>query len=178
MCGIVNRWNGTPIQDAIRAGDRLIVSLLKNHGGTISSSFEIDELFVAAAIGNVSALCLLAGAHADLSMCYYDKVCQSLPMNSCLTSLHNFPKHSMPVKSLFQARAAMPNMPAHNARGCRSECRTLQERFLNSMQLTGLHIAARYGQVLALHHLVTMQSMDVNMDDVWGLTPLDHAVRQ
>ena len=45
------------------------------------------------------------------------------------------------------------------------------------MQLTGLHISAALGQPLALYKLITMQANDVNMDDVWGLTPLDHAVR-
>lgn len=45
------------------------------------------------------------------------------------------------------------------------------------MQLTGLHISAALGQPLALYKLITMQANDVNMVDVWGLTPLDHAVR-
>lgn len=45
------------------------------------------------------------------------------------------------------------------------------------MQLTGLHISAGVGQSLALYKLITMQAADVNMVDVWGLTPLDHAVR-
>jgi ankyrin repeat protein len=45
------------------------------------------------------------------------------------------------------------------------------------VQLTGLHIAAGAGQVMALYKLVTIGAADVNLEDVWGLTPLDHAVR-
>ena len=45
------------------------------------------------------------------------------------------------------------------------------------VQLTGLHISAALGQPLALYKLITMQANDVNLVDVWGLTPLDHAVR-
>lgn len=44
------------------------------------------------------------------------------------------------------------------------------------LQASGLHIAAREGQLLALYCLVTIHSVDVNMVDRWGRTPLDAAV--
>jgi ankyrin repeat protein len=46
----------------------------------------------------------------------------------------------------------------------------------DSMQASALHLAAREGQLLALHRLITMHSVDVNIKDAWGWTPLDSAV--
>ena len=69
------RWSGTPIQDAINAGSRLAVNLLHSHGGRVSSMFESDALFEAAASGNIKHLALLSDAGADLTMANYDKVC-------------------------------------------------------------------------------------------------------
>lgn len=68
------RWSGTPIQDAIKAGSRLAVNLLHSHGGRVSSRFESDALFVAAASGNIKHMTLLYIAGADLTMTNYDKV--------------------------------------------------------------------------------------------------------
>jgi ankyrin repeat protein len=44
------------------------------------------------------------------------------------------------------------------------------------MQSSALHIAAREGHLLALYHLVTIHSVDVNVKDGWGWTPVDSAV--
>lgn len=44
------------------------------------------------------------------------------------------------------------------------------------MQMTGLHLAAREGQALALSVLMTSTFVNVNITDTWGQTPLDHAV--
>lgn len=49
-------------------------------------------------------------------------------------------------------------------------------RCAHALQMTALHMAARSGQTLALYKLINCQSIDVNMKDVWGYTPLDHAV--
>eukprot|EP00892_Ulva_mutabilis_P004253 jgi/Ulvmu1/219/UM001_0223.1 len=111
-----DRWGGTPIQDAIKAGSELIVSLLKKHGARISCSFESDAFFNAARNGNIAHVDLLSQAGADLTMANYDKV-------------------------------------------------------------SGLHIAAGTGQLLTLYRLTTCRAVDVNIEDVWGMTPLDHAVR-
>lgn len=45
------------------------------------------------------------------------------------------------------------------------------------MQQCALHIAARDGQFLALYKLITIHSVDVNITDAWGCTPVDSAVR-
>ena len=42
--------------------------------------------------------------------------------------------------------------------------------------MTALHIAAQHGQLLALYKIITAQSSEVNIRDIWGKTPLDHAV--
>lgn len=52
------------------------MNLLHAHGGRVSSTFESDALFVAAASGNIKHLSLLADAGADLTMANYDKVGQ------------------------------------------------------------------------------------------------------
>lgn len=44
------------------------------------------------------------------------------------------------------------------------------------VQMSALHIAARAGQVLALYKLIAEKCQDVNVVDLWGQTPLDHAV--
>jgi hypothetical protein len=46
------------------------------------------------------------------------------------------------------------------------------------MQASALHIAAREGQFLALYNLITIHSVDVNIKDAWGWTPVDSAVRE
>lgn len=46
------------------------------------------------------------------------------------------------------------------------------------MQMTALHVAARAGKIMALYFLITEHATDVNSKDVWGMTPLDHAVRE
>lgn len=45
------------------------------------------------------------------------------------------------------------------------------------MQASALHIAAREGQFLALYYLITIHSVDVNIKDAWGWTPVDSAVQ-
>eukprot|EP00892_Ulva_mutabilis_P004198 jgi/Ulvmu1/214/UM001_0218.1 len=112
----VDRWGGTPIQDAIQSGDKMIVQLLKHHGASLSASFQHEALFNAARTGNVAHLELLSAAGADFGTCNYDK-------------------------------------------------------------MTALHIAAGTGQTVALYVLITEHAADVNRNDVWGSTPLDHAVR-
>jgi ankyrin repeat protein len=42
--------------------------------------------------------------------------------------------------------------------------------------MNALHIAARNNQVLTLYKLIAEKCQDVNVVDLWGLTPLDHAV--
>lgn len=44
--------------------------------------------------------------------------------------------------------------------------------------MTALHIAAGTGQTVALYMLITAHAANVNRDDVWGSTPLYHAVRE
>lgn len=44
--------------------------------------------------------------------------------------------------------------------------------------MTALHVAAGAGQIVALYFLITAHAADVNVDDVRGMTPLDHAVRE
>lgn len=45
-----------------------------------------------------------------------------------------------------------------------------------SVQLSGLHVAARDGQVAFLFSICTLACEDVNPRDIWGRTPLDHAI--
>lgn len=70
------RWGGTPIQDAIKSGDTLIVQLLKLHGERVPAAFQHDALFHAARTGNLVQLDLLSAAGADFEACNYDKVCR------------------------------------------------------------------------------------------------------
>lgn len=41
--------------------------------------------------------------------------------------------------------------------------------------MAALHIAAREGHILALSCLMNLQYLDVNVPDIWGNAPLDHA---
>lgn len=43
--------------------------------------------------------------------------------------------------------------------------------------MTALHVAAGTGQTVALYRLIVEDAADVHREDVWGMTPLDHAVR-
>lgn len=45
------------------------------------------------------------------------------------------------------------------------------------MQQSALHVAARDGEFLALYKLITIHSVDVNVTDAWGCTPVDSAAR-
>lgn len=46
------------------------------------------------------------------------------------------------------------------------------------LQASALHVAAHEGQFLALYRLITVHSIDVNVKDGWGWTPVDVAVRE
>lgn len=48
--------------------------------------------------------------------------------------------------------------------------------WFSCVQMSGLHLAAREGQALALSMLMTSTFINVNIADTWGQTPLDHAV--
>lgn len=45
-----------------------------------------------------------------------------------------------------------------------------------SLQMSGLHVAARDGNVAFLFSICTLACDDINPRDVWGQTPLDHAI--
>lgn len=68
------RWGGTPIEDAIKCGDKMIVRVLKSHGARVSASFKHDALFNAARTGSSKHLGLLLAAGADFSARNYDQV--------------------------------------------------------------------------------------------------------
>lgn len=70
----VCRWNGTPIQDAVKAGSGLIIDLLKEHGACVPSAVQSDALFTAVRCGDIGRTNLLLEAGATADMANYDNV--------------------------------------------------------------------------------------------------------
>ena len=56
---VLNRWNCTPLQDAVTAGDEQLARLLKSKGGTMDDSIGLRLLCDAATKGDVKTLNLL-----------------------------------------------------------------------------------------------------------------------
>lgn len=55
----VNRWGGTPLQDAVRSGRVQLASFLRSRKGLMPESLGAKELCQAAANGDVKTLKLL-----------------------------------------------------------------------------------------------------------------------
>jgi hypothetical protein len=72
------RWGGTPIEDAIRAHDSIIVNLLKRYGACLSTKFSSSAIFTAARHGDVIVLSLLVDSGASLTAKNYDGVRSAL----------------------------------------------------------------------------------------------------
>jgi hypothetical protein len=68
------RWGGTPIENAVKANQRIIANLLKRSGACLSSSFSQKCTFTAARQGDVHLLALLADSGSPLTATNYDGV--------------------------------------------------------------------------------------------------------
>lgn len=67
------RWQATPLEDAIRAQDRILVNLLKSKGAVVSGQFQWGTIFRAASAGDIKLLSLLTDSGSDLALVNYDK---------------------------------------------------------------------------------------------------------
>ena len=68
------RWEATPLEVALRAGDAILVRMLLTAGARLSVRCQRAALFAAAHVGDHAALTLLDSCAADLSLRNYDKV--------------------------------------------------------------------------------------------------------
>lgn len=70
----LGRLAGTPVEDAVRSKDNVLVNMLNDIGARPSLPFLRTVLLKAAREGDIKTLQLLHSMNADLSVCNYDKV--------------------------------------------------------------------------------------------------------
>jgi ankyrin repeat protein len=71
---VTDRWEGTPMDDAVKMEDVLVVNLLKTYGAKSSPSFQKRAIMQAAQEGNARMLDLLVDNGADLATVNYNGV--------------------------------------------------------------------------------------------------------
>ena len=69
--GVVDRWGGTPIVDAVRHRQRPMVALLRRHGARVPGNLAA-QLCALAAVGDIEGLGLWIEAGADPNSADYD----------------------------------------------------------------------------------------------------------
>eukprot|EP00928_Gymnodinium_smaydae_P038698 TRINITY_DN26634_c0_g1_i1.p1 TRINITY_DN26634_c0_g1~~TRINITY_DN26634_c0_g1_i1.p1 ORF type:complete len:2686 (+),score=507.28 TRINITY_DN26634_c0_g1_i1:210-8060(+) len=68
-----DRWNSTPLEDAIRNGFHVVARFLKTHGGKINSDFAANMLCDAASSGSLAQLHMLFESGLDVDEGDYDR---------------------------------------------------------------------------------------------------------
>eukprot|EP00741_Cyanophora_paradoxa_P022765 tig00021517_g21986.t1 len=69
----IDRWNTTPLEDAIRNHHELVAFLLKEHGGVITLEDPAYEMCTAASEGDVNKLRLFVSCGVDVDVGDYDR---------------------------------------------------------------------------------------------------------
>jgi hypothetical protein len=75
LATLFRSWGGTPLEDAIKNGNTIIVGLLREFGAHLSESYRTEALFAAAHMGDVKVIGLLATSGVKLTVANYDQVC-------------------------------------------------------------------------------------------------------
>lgn len=75
---VMHRLDSTPVEDAVRSKDTVLVNMLNDAGARPSTTFLRTVLLTAAREGDIRTLQLLHSMCADLSVSNYDKVCQPI----------------------------------------------------------------------------------------------------
>eukprot|EP00741_Cyanophora_paradoxa_P006666 tig00001030_g6447.t1 len=182
----VDRWNQTPVTEAIRMEHHQVLSALRAKGGVTYAELKAGPSAVATAAGQLGAAAPRARRG---SVGYHDSAVFSPPRGGRhrLASISSEATGATEAAELAEAAQSAADTSAGEAlckAAFKGDIRRLRELIRRGYdpksgdydRRTALHVAAAEGQRKMVEELLAL-GVPVNARDRWGSTPLEDAVR-